>query len=133
MTETSRSRERSAESQEQDDQRMVLDGLESPGKTTAWLARVAGVGLSVVSVGFVFLFVFVLGKAGEVSLFTRPLSMRIVLAVPNFIAILTVATTIGVVLAWWNRYWSLRERIHQTLLALLGIVFSWQLAVLGFL
>ncbi|RKD85941.1 hypothetical protein ATJ93_4714 [Halopiger aswanensis] len=98
-----------------------------------WLARTAGVGLSSVSIGFVGLFLFVLESGGEVTLFTRPLVMEVALVLPYFIGILTLGTTAGALLAWRYQYWSLPVRIHQTVLALLGIAFSWQLVVLGFI
>jgi uncharacterized membrane protein len=98
-----------------------------------WLARAAGIGLSGVSVGFVLVFLLVLGRGGELALVTRPLPMQVALAVPYLIVPLAVGTTVGAVLAWTNRYWSLSARIHQTVLAVLGVLFVWQLATLGFL
>ena len=84
------------------------------------------------SLVFVFGFLFLLGRYGPLTLVTRPLSKRIVLALPSLIVVFTLGTTVGAVLAWRNRYWSRVVRIHQTLLALFGIGLSWQLAVLGF-
>ncbi|MBZ6496646.1 hypothetical protein [Natrinema longum] len=110
----------------------VRRGLQRRLTSLAWLARAAGVGLSSVSVGFVSIFLLVLERGGELTLITRPLPMRIALAVPPLIAILALATTAGAILGWRNRYWSLSARIHQTILALLGLGFTWQLHVLGF-
>ncbi len=107
----------------------LMRRLTSP----SWLARTAGVALSGVSIGFVLLFMFVLETGGEVTLFTRPLTMQIALALPYLIGVLTLGTTAGVLLAWWYRYWSVPVRIHQTILALLGIALCWQLSLLGFL
>jgi len=59
--------------------------------------------------------------------------MQIALALPYLVAVLTVGTTIGALLAWRYRYWSLPARVHQTILALLGLAFTWQLWTLGFL
>ncbi|OYR58459.1 hypothetical protein [Halorubrum halodurans] len=101
--------------------------------SASWLARAAGVGLSAVSIGFVLLLVFVLETGGERTLFTRPLPMRIALALPYLVGALTLGTTVGALSAWRYRYWSLVARIHQTVLALLGLVFTWQLSTLGFL
>ncbi|MBX0297622.1 hypothetical protein [Haloarcula nitratireducens] len=98
-----------------------------------WLARAAGAGLSSVSIGFVGLFLFVLETGGDLTLIARPVPMQVALALPAVIAFLTAVTTVGAGLAWWNNYWSLRARIHQTILALLGLGFCWQLATLGFL
>ncbi|MCY4732084.1 hypothetical protein KY092_16095 [Natronomonas gomsonensis] len=99
----------------------------------SWLSRAAGVGLCSVSIGFVVLFVFVLETGGDLTLITRPLPMQIALALPPVIAILAAVTAGGAILAWWHSYWSLRIRLHQTVLAVLGVGFSWQLATLGFL
>lgn len=98
-----------------------------------WLARAAGAGVTVLSFVFVFSFVGLLGSHGPLTIFTRPLPMRIVLALPNLIVVLTFGTTVGAILGWRNQYWSRIVRIQQTFLSLLGLVFSWQLATLGFL
>lgn len=131
MTDTSKSQHRS--SRPQDSPTTIIHSLKRRSTSPAWLARAAGIGLSIVSVGFVLLLLFVIGRSGELSLITRPLPVRIALVLPNAIAVLTVATTVGAVLGWWNRYWSRRARLHQTILALLGLGFTWQLATLGFL
>jgi hypothetical protein len=102
------------------------------GRYLAWLARAAGVGLSTVSLGLVLLLLVVIGSGGELTLITRPVSMQVALVLPYFIVLLTLGTTAGAVLAWWHRYWSRRVRIHQMLLALLGLGFNWQLLRLGF-
>lgn len=109
--------------------RALVDRAPSP----ASLARATGVALSVVSVGFPALLLFTLASHGQLSLFTRPLSMRIALALPFVVAALAACTSASVVLAWWRGYWSVRARVHQTLLAVLGLVYTVQLASLGFL
>ncbi len=133
MRDTTESQQRSSRLQETDRPVTVIRSLKRRSTSPAWLARAAGITLSIVSVGFVLLLLFVIGWIGELSLITRPLPVRIALVLPDVIAVLTVATTLGAVLAWWNRYWSLRARLHQTILALFGFGFSWQLATLGFL
>lgn len=120
-------------SHERNDQRGFIHAVKRRVTSPPWLARTAGAGLSSVSIGFIVLFLFVLESGGEVTLFTRPLAMQVALLLPYFIGILTVGTTVGALLAWWCQYWSLPVRIHQTVLALLGIAFCWQLVVLGFL
>ncbi|WP_066418726.1 hypothetical protein [Halorubrum aethiopicum] len=102
-------------------------------KSPQWLSRAAGVGLSSVSIGFVILFMFVLETGGDLTLFTRPLPMQVALTLPYLIGILTLGTTVGTLMAWRYRFWSVTTRIHQTVLALLGLVFSWQLSTLGML
>lgn len=109
----------------------VTRGFKRRSTDPAWIARAAGSALSIVSLGFVLLFLLAIGQYGELSLFTRPLPLRLALVLPNLIVVLTAMTAIGVVFAWWNRYWSLRRRLHQTVLALLGFGFSWQLTSLG--
>jgi len=59
--------------------------------------------------------------------------MQLALALPYLVGLLTVGTWIGTLLAWRRRYWSLSARVQQTILALLGLGFSWQLWTLGFL
>ncbi|WP_276270573.1 hypothetical protein [Haloarcula litorea] len=131
MTEQRRSRGRS---ERPHDHRHGADrGVRRRLSSPAWLAHAAGVALSGLAVGFVALFVAVLAAGGDIALVTRPLPMRIALALPPAIAVLTAATTAGAVLAWANGYWSLRGRLHQTAVALLGLGFSWQLAALGLL
>jgi hypothetical protein len=79
------------------------------------------------------LFMVVLESGGELILFTRSLPMQLALVLPYLIVVLTLGTTAGALLAWQHRYWSLPARIHQTILAILGIAFTWQLSALGFL
>lgn len=133
MTEQHISQQRTGEEHEYVDRSEYIHGVKRRLTSLSWLARAAGVGLSSVSIGFVVLFMFVLESGGDLTLFTRPLPMQIALALPTVIAVLTIATTVGTLLAWWNSYWSLRVRLHQTVLTLLGLGFSWQLATLGFL
>lgn len=111
----------------------ITHGVKRRLTSPSWLARAAGVGLSSVSIGFVVLFVFVLETGSELTLITRPLPMQMALALPYLIGVLTLGTTAGALLAWRYRYWSRTARIHQTILALLGLAFSWQLSTLGFL
>lgn len=132
MTDQHTSQQRAGQEQEHIDRRYI-HGVKRRLTSLSWLARAAGVGLSSVSIGFVVLFMFVLETGGDLTLITQPLPMQIALALPTVIAVLTAATTVGTVLAWWNSYWSLRMRLHQTVLTLLGLGFSWQLATLGFL
>lgn len=133
MTDPHVPQQQTEDSHERNDQSRSIHAVKRRVANPPWLARTAGVGLSSVSIGFVVLFLLVLESGGEVTLFTRPLAMQVALLLPYFIGILTLGTTVGAVLAWWYQYWSLPVRIHQTVLALLGITFCWQLAVLGFL
>jgi hypothetical protein len=118
---------------ERDDRNGFTYGIKRRLTSPSWLARTAGVALSSISIGFVVLFAFVLKIGGDLTLITRPIPMQIALALPAVIAALTAATMVGAGLAWWNSYWSVRARIHQTASALLGLGFCWQLATLGFL
>jgi len=133
MTDQHISQQRTEQQQGYDERSALTHGVKRRLTSASWLARGASVGLSCVSIGFVMLFMFVLETGGDLTLFTRPLPMQIALMLPYLIAFLTIGTTAGTLLAWRYRYWSLTARIHQTLLALLGLVFSWQLSTLGFL
>lgn len=133
MTDQHVSQQRTEQLHEHADRNGVTHGVKRRLTSASWLARAASVGLSSISIGFVVLFMFVLETGGDLTLFTRPLSMQIALTLPYLIAVLTLGTTAGALLAWWYRYWSLAVRIHQTVLALLGLAFCWQLSTLGFL
>lgn len=132
MNERRIDRGRSQPEHEQEGSDSRTRGLNPLGDP-AWLVRLASVGLCVVSIGFVSLFLFVLETGGELTLFTRTPPMRVALALPYLVALLTAGTAVGAVMAWHARYWSLKTRIHQTLLAILGLAFCWQLWELGFL
>lgn len=101
--------------------------------STAWLARAAGFGLSASSVGFVVALGVALSSGGRIALFTRPLPLRIALAVPYLVLAFAAGTTLGTVLAWWRGYWSIGGRIHQTVLTILGLALVWKLFELGLL
>lgn len=102
-------------------------------RRSAWLSRVAAAGLCITSIGFVVTVGFAVASHGQMALVTRPPSMRIALAFPPIVLGFAICTLIGAVLGWSNRYWSLAARVHQTILALCGLGFVWQLAALGFL
>jgi hypothetical protein len=133
MTDQHASRQRTEQQHEYDDRSGFTHGLRRRLTSASWLARAASVGSSSIAIGFVVLFASVLETGGDVALFTRPLPMRTALALPYLIAVSTVGTTAGALLAWRYRHWSLPVRIHQTVLALLGLAFCWQLSRLGFL
>lgn len=118
---------------DQDDRRSLRHILTRRLTSGPWLARTAGVGLCSVSIGFVLLFVAVLESGGNLTIFTRPPPMQIALVFPSLILTLAIGTMAGALLGWRHRYWSLPVRIHQTVLALLGVEFCWQLSTLGFL
>jgi len=99
----------------------------------AWLSRAAAVGLCGTAIGLVGTFAVAIASHGRIALLTRPFPMGIALLLPYLVSGFAGGTLVGAILAWWNRYWSLAARTHQTILALLGLGFVWQLAVLGFL
>ncbi|MDJ1431920.1 hypothetical protein [Halostagnicola sp. A-GB9-2] len=113
--------------------RLIIDGIERRITSLSWIARASGVGLCFGSIGFVLLFVSVIERGGELTLITRPVPMRIALALPSLLVVFTLSTAVGALLAWRYRYWSLRARVHQTFLAALGVGFVWQLYSLGFI
>ena len=133
MTDQQTTNQRTEQPYDEKEGRGIIHGLNHHLTSLPWLARAAGVGLSSVSIGFVVLFMFVLESGGDLTLITRPIPMQIALTLPYLIGVLTLGTTVGALLAWRSRYWSLSERIHQTILAILGFLFSWQLSTLGFL
>lgn len=133
MTDQHVSQQRTGQPYDENDRGGGANGIKRRLTSPSWLAQAASVGLSSVSIGFVLLFMFVLETGGELTLFTQPLPMQIALALPYLVGLLTFGTTAGALLAWWHRYWSLAARIHQSMLAVLGLAFCWQLWTLGFL
>lgn len=125
--------QQSAEQPNEDRDNNVTSSLTRRLIHPPWLARMAGISLSGVSIGFVVLFLVVLGTGGNLALITKPLPMRFALALPYLIVILTICTCAGAVQAWRRHYWSLTARVHQTILALFGLAFTWQLSTIGFL
>lgn len=59
--------------------------------------------------------------------------MRLALTLPYVVALLALATALSTVIAWRRSFWSLWGRLHQTVVAVLGLAFVWQLFTLGFL
>ena len=129
-----------------DDSQSLLDGFttrfERIGRAAGrrissptWLARASAIGLCVSSLAFVALFISGLAAepTEELALVVEPLPLRLALWIPAFIGVFAVGTFVGAVVAWYNSYWSLVGRIHQTILAILGVLFVWQLSVFGFL
>ncbi|RQG97387.1 serine hydrolase domain-containing protein [Natrarchaeobius oligotrophus] len=98
----------------------------------AWLARAAGIALAVVSLGFAGSLLAGLAIGGEFAFVATPLPLRIALALAPLSLLLAGATAVSAGLAWYNSYWSRRARVGRTILAVLGIVFAWQLLQLGF-
>lgn len=133
MTDQDVSQQRTGQPYDENGRGGITNGIKRRLTSPSWVARAASVGLSSVSIGFVVLFMFVLETGGELTLFTRPLPMQIALELPYLVGILTLGATAGALLAWWHRYWSLAVRIHQSILAVLGLAFCWQLWTLGFL
>ncbi|THE66350.1 class A beta-lactamase-related serine hydrolase [Salinadaptatus halalkaliphilus] len=97
----------------------------------AWLARAAGRALCVVSLGFGVAFLSAIGIDGELAFVTMALPMQFAFVLAPLAALLAVATAIGAALAWHGGYWSRRARIHQTVLATLGLAFAWYLVQFG--
>lgn len=107
--------------------------LEDRLRRPAWLARAAAVALCAVSLAFVAGFLWGFALDEEFAFATMPLPFRVALSLPPFVAALAVASAAGSVLAWRRGYWSRRVRIHQTVLAALGLGFTWVLLKFGFL
>ena len=99
----------------------------------AWVGRASAVGLCLSSIAFVAGFVFVLSSGGNLALATVPLLLRVVFALPYLVALFAFGTVAGAVSGWRQGYWLLAGRLHQTILAVIAVLFVWQLLVLGFL
>jgi hypothetical protein len=99
----------------------------------ALVGRASAVGLCLSSIVFVAGFALVLSSGGNLALATVPLSFQVVLALPYLVALFAFGTVAGAVSGWRRGYWSLAGRLHQTILAVIAVLFVWQLLVLGFL
>lgn len=99
----------------------------------AWLGRASAVGFCVTLLVFAGSFVFAFMNLDQFALLIVPAWLRVVLALPYVVAVFALGTVAGAVSGWRHSRWSLAVRIHQTVLAGLGLLFVWQLTVLGFL
>jgi hypothetical protein len=112
---------------------VVTRAFKQRFSSPAWLARAAGSGLCIVSLGFIVALAVPVANQGAITLITKPFLVQVALFLPYLVLLFTVGTVVGTVVAWWGRYWSLAARIHQTILALLGLALVWQFTILGFL
>jgi hypothetical protein len=97
------------------------------------VGRASAVGLCLSSIVFVAGFALVLSSGGNLALATVPLSFQVVLALPYLVALFAFGTVAGAVSGWRRGHWSFAGRLHQTILAVIAVLFVWQLLVLGFL
>lgn len=111
----------------------VITGIRNRVRRPDWFGRASGVGLSLSVLMFVSLIGVSFAMSGQLMLVTEPLSLRIAFVFPPLIAVLTLGTLVGAIMGWWKGYWSRTVRIHQTLLAFLGLLFLWQLITFGFM
>ena len=102
-------------------------------RNPAWLGRASAVGFCVTVVVFVGSFVFAFMNLDQFALLIVPAWLQTVLALPYIVVVFALGTVAGAVSGWRHSRWSLAVRIHQTALAVLAILFVWQLTVLGFL
>ena len=98
-----------------------------------WLSRASAVGFCVTVLGFAGSLVFAFMNLDQFTLLVVPAWLRVVLALPYVVVVFTLGTVAGAVSGWRHSRWSLAVRIQQTVLAGLGLLFVWQLIVLGFL
>ncbi len=111
-------------------------------KRDHWEARVAR--LIVVTFALLLLF-FVFGLAGifgsidpaygvpEIMFGEVPPIMDLLMFLPLFLAILGLAMMVFSVLSWWKRYWTLRGRLHYSLITLSVLGLLWVLSYTNFL
>lgn len=116
-----------------DVQARVARGAKERARNPEYLSRAAGAGLCVASLTFVGLFVAAFAAYEDLVFALDPLSLQLAFASAYLVALFAIGTVIGSVLAWKNGYWSLGARLHQTLLAVAGVVFVALLISLGFL
>ncbi len=108
---------------------MITDRYTDP----RWLFRAVSASLCIVSIAFVGLLTLGLALGGNRAVITQPPSLQIAQLLPPVIVLLTLLTGLSLPVAWVRGYWSAIARVHQTIMAVLGLVFVWQLRVLGFI
>lgn len=113
--------------------RTTVQAVHRRTPRAAWLARTARIGLCLTSLLFAICFAVALGSGGLPALLTPTPLMRLALTLPYAVALLALATALSTVIAWRRSFWSLWGRLHQTVVAVLGLAFVWQLFTLGFL
>lgn len=111
----------------------MLDGVGRRLRSPPWLARAAGVGLCTVSLAVVVGFVGAVWSGGLAAFLIGPPAMQAVLLLSPLVVPLAIGTAAGAVAGWYHGYWSRAVRLHQTVLALLGLGFVWKLTALGLL
>lgn len=111
----------------------VLDGIGRRLRSPPWLARAAGVGLCTVSLALVGAFVGAVWSGGLAAFLLGPPAMRVTVLLSPLVVPLAIGTAAGAVAGWYHGYWSRAVRLHQTVLALLGLGFVWKLTALGLL
>ena len=111
----------------------VYERLSRQLRRPAWLARATGTALCLVSLAFVGGFLWGFAIDEQFAFVTMPTPFRVALTLPPVVAALALATVGSAGLAWRRGYWSRRARIHQTVLAVLGLAFAWILAQFGLL
>lgn len=90
------------------------------------LARWLAGGLSALNLLFLIWMKIVLGNFSQL-VYGVSSSLRVLLALPLLIAVLTAIVLIFTLLAWKNGYWRLAGRVHYTLVTVAALIFIWQL------
>lgn len=116
-----------------DVQERVVAGTKERARSPEYLSRAAGAGLCMASLALVGLLVAAFVAYEDLVFALDPLSLQLAFASAYLVALFAIGTVIGTVLAWKNGYWSLGARLHQTLLAVAGVVFVGLLVSLGLL
>ena len=111
----------------------VVEGSKERARSPEYLSRAAGAGLCAASLAFVGLLVAAFAAYEDLVFALDPLSLQMAFTSAYLVALFAIGTVVGTVLAWKNGYWSLGARLHQTLLAVAGVVFVALLGSLGLL
>jgi hypothetical protein len=95
------------------------------------MARASGVGLSLAAVGWVAMLGWAFTYGNAVAM--EPFPVLMVYALPYVIAVSALATVWGAVVLWRRRLGTRGRRVHQSVLAVAGVLLLWPLLVVGLL
>ena len=70
---------------------------------------------------------------GDLAFVIEPLPLRLAGVLSYVVPVAAVVVVVATIVAWRRAAWSWPVRLHQAVVGLLGVAFTWQLASLGVL
>jgi CubicO group peptidase (beta-lactamase class C family) len=93
-------------------------------RSSRWAVRLAAV-ISVLTLAFLVSFIAIIASSSERLMYGFPASLTAALVLPIVTSVLAVGTTVFVVLAWKERWWTLVRRLHYSLFAITSLALVW--------